>query len=210
LRGPVERNALVLQWLPLVHWVVKRLYRPEIYGSSCPVTHEDAIQAGMLGLIRAAELYDSRRGTQFNTYAVRWIEQSIRRALDECPLIRVSTGTQQAMRRLRRGQPEHRTKYLEAGQRALDCRALPDDDYVTPSRKPPDEPEEHGRLRKALAKLYPAERRLLELRFGFRGEPQSFRQLAPRMGVSYERVRQRQEAALARLRRYLGLPEVEA
>ena len=42
---------------------------------------EDLIGEGNLGLIRAAEDYDSRFGTRFSTYASYWIKQAIRHAL---------------------------------------------------------------------------------------------------------------------------------
>ncbi|MBB3870241.1 sigma-70 family RNA polymerase sigma factor [Parageobacillus toebii NBRC 107807] len=42
---------------------------------------EDILIEGILGLIRAANRFNSNRGTQFSTYAVWWIRQSILRAI---------------------------------------------------------------------------------------------------------------------------------
>lgn len=45
---------------------------------------EDLIQDGNLGLMRAAEKFDFRRGFKFSTYATAWVKQSITRGLADC------------------------------------------------------------------------------------------------------------------------------
>ncbi len=63
----------------------------------------DLVQDGMLGLIRAVEKFDWRRGFRFSTYASLWIRQTIQRGLDNSGrAIRIPTHTAQRARRVAR------------------------------------------------------------------------------------------------------------
>ena len=44
----------------------------------------DLIQAGNIGLIKAGEKYEYKKGLKFSTYATWWIKQSITRYIDDC------------------------------------------------------------------------------------------------------------------------------
>lgn len=64
---------------------------------------EDLIQEGNIGLIKAVERYDFRRGFKFSTYATWWIKQSITRALaDRVRLIRLPVHVVEKVNAVRR------------------------------------------------------------------------------------------------------------
>jgi RNA polymerase primary sigma factor len=67
------KEQLVTHNVRLVVSIARRYQRSEL-------SLLDLIQEGTLGLIRAAEKFDWRRGTRFSTYATLWIQQAIGRA----------------------------------------------------------------------------------------------------------------------------------
>jgi RNA polymerase primary sigma factor len=63
----------------------------------------DLIQEGNMGLMRAAEKYEYRRGNKFSTYATWWIRQSITRAIaDQARTIRIPVHVNETLHKLRK------------------------------------------------------------------------------------------------------------
>ena len=83
----VERN------LRLVIPIAKKYYRPGL-------DFLDIIEEGNLGLMHAIDKFDPKKGFRFSTYGAYWIEQSIRRAIDEqSKTIRIPPHAWEALRR---------------------------------------------------------------------------------------------------------------
>jgi RNA polymerase primary sigma factor len=72
---------------------------------------EDLVQEGMLGLIRAVEKFDWRRGFKFSTYGTLWIRQAIQRGLqNHGRTIRVPVHIAQRQVKVRKIESELNTK----------------------------------------------------------------------------------------------------
>lgn len=174
IQANVTKNQLIRANLRLVVSIAKK----HLGG---PQSLFELISDGNLTLMRAVEKFDVGRGTRFSTYASWAIMRSFARSVprERYLLDRFSTGQDEML------------------DIALGLRAYEGDELRLP--------ELRESLDVVLAQLSPLERSILVQHYGLDrpGDSKTLDQLGRRLGVSKERVRQIELAALRKLRKIL-------
>ncbi len=221
-----DRRALVEMVeanLRLVIAVAKR-YRHE------GVEMQDLVQEGNIGLLRAAEKFDYRKGYRFSTYAIWWIRQAVSRTVaNNAYAIRVPVHIQEGLGQMERRhdaaltsetpRTDASSETLELVKRARQTvsleRAAGDDDAVLAEAVPDENAASpfdvacnnllRERLLEMLAGLPERERTIVSLRYGLvDGRAHSCAEVGEHIHLTRERVRQLEVLALHKLREAPG------
>jgi RNA polymerase primary sigma factor len=99
-RGDLEAKERMIESNLRLVFAIARTYR----GSGVPIA--DLVQEGTIGLVRAVERFDHRRGLKFSTYAVWWIRRSMLDAIASSNLIRVPARATQQLVAIRRAEAD--------------------------------------------------------------------------------------------------------
>jgi len=163
------------------------------------VNVQDLVQEGSLGLARAAEKFDPRKGFKFSTYASWWIQQAVFRSIAyHSRTIRLPVHVHNLLNKVRRARQILQQEPLVGD--------MVDSSAVTFDENTPEQNVDHGLLHNdiqyMLGKLGEDERTVLCLRYGINdGITRTVTLVASEMRQTKSWVRSQECRALRKLRR---------
>jgi RNA polymerase primary sigma factor len=201
----------------------------------------DLIEEGNLGLMKAVDKFNHRKGFRFSTYAAWWIKQGITRSLSEQgKMIRVPVYMNDIITKWRKNKerltqklkrtpadleiakklkiPKEKIEqinfWMNISTSSLDSPIGEDNEgkvsdlIEDETAIQPDSSIEHmldkERVENLLEIMGEKERIVLDMRFGLADKkPCTLAEVAKRLGVSRERIRQIEEAALRKIRKFV-------
>jgi len=224
------RHQMIRSNLRLVISIAKRY-------TNMGLAFSDLVEEGNIGLMRAVEKFNPKRGYRFSTYASWWIKQAIMRALsNQGKTIRIPVYVYDMISKWRKVRdaltqklnriptrkeiakvmrvPILKVKEIEniAGRPgslnapvSLDSTAelidLIEDDVTHSPEREMGLMLRDERIHDILQTLDERERKILVLRFGLeKGEPHTLEEVAQNFGITRERIRQIEVAALKKIR----------
>ena len=177
---PRAREELITRNLPFVVAVAKRYL-----GRGARL--DDLVQEGNLGLLRAVEKFDTKKGTRFSTYSVWWIRAYIQKYLREVhSAVRGGEDGHRAwLRDVSLDMPVDEEGDLTGLDRLEDEGPTPEETVIRSSI----DSRLRERLERYRKRIGPLGWDILEERLGA-DEPQTLEAIGKRWGLSRERVRQ--------------------